>query len=173
MFAYCGNNPVNLIDDKGKFWTKIKKMGSKIIDTAYSVYYNVTEWHFEDREKLNGKHPTYEEVITKDSGWVLLPPEQSIYHDNGIGKPELKFITSDGREAVFDGDTLLPITDPKYIATYNYVSLYQLPEDANMWDYLKLAGSAAGHFFCDMLPYYLTGDSNTRAQFEKKVGMLY
>lgn len=99
----------------------------------------------------------------------MLPQSQSIYHDNGIGKPELKYINSDGREAVFDGDTLNPVTDPKYIATYNYSPVYQLPENnASVSDYCKVATSAMGHFFCDMLPYYLTGNSNSREQFESK-----
>ncbi|MGN0517631.1 MAG: hypothetical protein ACI4II_02775, partial [Acutalibacteraceae bacterium] len=134
---------------------------------AYTIYYNATKWHFEIREQKNGAHLTYEEVTAPNSGWALLPPEQSIYHDNGVGKPELKFIHPDGREAVFDGDTLKPITEAEFIATYNYSPLYQVPESgATVVDYAKLAGSAIGHFFADMLPYYATGKSNTREQLE-------
>ena len=88
---------------------------------------------------------------------------------NGIGKPELKYVNSDGREAVFDGDTHLPISDPDYIATYNYFPPYQLPEAPGLNDYYKLGTSYVGHFFCDMLPYYLFLDSNTREQFEAKI----
>ena len=185
LFAYCGNNPVNHVDSDGRAWkdiknwftntwNKVKKTANKIVETikekVYSAYYNVTKCHFEDRQKKNGKHPTYSEVNKRNSGWKLLSKSQSIYHDNGVGQPELKYITSDGREAVFDGDTLEPVTDPRYIATYNYCPLYQIPSTgAGILDYAKLAGSAVGHFFADMVPYYLTGNSNTREQFESKV----
>ena len=185
LFAYCSNNPVNRIDANGqdwkdiknwvsKTWNKVKITTKKAVDTvkkkAYSMYFNATKWHFEDREKKNGMHPSYSDVNMKNSGWNLLSKKQSIYHDNGIGKNELKYITDDGREAVFDGDTLTPVTDPRYTATYNYSPLYQMPSSgAGVLDYVKLVGSVAGHFFADMLPYYLTGNSNTRAQFESKI----
>ena len=42
-------------------------------------------------------------------------------------------------------------------------------DDSGIFDYLRLAGSGIGHFFADMLPYYCTGNSNTREQFESKV----
>ena len=185
LFAYCGNNPVSRIDSNGhswkdianwfsSTWNKIKKTAEEIVNTVnkkvYSVYYEATKWHFEDREKKNGKHPTYSEVNQRDSEWNLLPESRSVYHDNGVGKPELKYITNDGREAVFDGDTLEPVTDPRYIATYNYSPLYQMPSSgAGILDYAKLASSAIGHFFADMLPYYFTGNSNIREQFESKI----
>ena len=183
LYTYCNNNPVMRVDPTGCAWSGIKNWLAKawnnlestvqrIVDTvkekAYSFYYNATKWHFEDREKKNGIHPQYSEVNSEGSGWYLLPPEQSIYHDNGSGNPELKYITDDGREAVFDGDTLKPMTNPEYIATYNYCPLYQLPSDANVWDYFLVGVSAIGHFFTDMLPYYMTGNSNTREQFESK-----
>ena len=185
IFAYCGNNPVNRVDLDGhawkdvknwfsNTWNNVKKTAKQIVETVkekvYTAYYNATKWHFEDREKKNGTHPTYSEVNDRNSGWNLLPESQSIYHDNGVGKSELKYITDNGREAVFNGDTLEPVTDPRYIATYNYCPLYQMPSTgAGVLDYVKLAGSGVGHFFADMVPYYLTGNSNTRKQFESKV----
>ena len=185
LFAYCGSNPVNRIDLDGhawkdvknwfsNTWNNVKKTAKQIVETVkekgYTAYYNATKWHFEDREKKNGTHPTYSEVNDRNSGWNLLPESQSIYHDNGVGKSELKYITDDGREAVFDGDTLEPVTDPRYIATYNYCPLYQMPSTgAGVLDYVKLAGSGVGHLFADLVPYYLTGNSNTREQFESKV----
>ena len=181
MYAYCNNNPVNQSDPDGHWpkWAKrivnkikstAKKVVSKIKSTAYSAYYNATKWHFEDRSEKNGKHPKYSEVTARNSGWNLLPKNQSLYHDNDVGKPELKYITNDGKEAVFDGDTLEPITDPRYIATYNYCPLYQMPSTgAGISDYTQLIGSGMGHFFADMVPYYLTGNSNTREQFESKI----
>ena len=185
MFAYCENNPVNRIDPDGHVWKNIKnwfssawnnvkKAASPLVEAikekAYAAYYDITKRHFEDREAKNGTHPTYEEVSDKNSGWTLLPESQSIYHDNGIGNPELKYTAADGREAVFDGDTLEPMTDPRYIATYNYCPLYQVPPTGPVIsDYVKFACSGVGHFVLDMLPYYLTGNSNTREQFESKL----
>ncbi|MBR4743910.1 MAG: hypothetical protein IK082_06955 [Oscillospiraceae bacterium] len=188
-FTYCLNNPSNNLDSLGRIPMRTYNVlmtdsgsgnsgyiASKIIETtstdiAYFIYYSATKWHFEDRDKKNGTHPTYQEVSSNDSGWTLLPKNESIYHDNGVGKPELKFIHPDGREAVFDGDTLQPMQDPKYKATYNYSPLYQMPKDrrSNLLDYLKLCSSGLGHLFADMLPYYLTGMSNTREQFEEKI----
>ena len=170
MFAYCSNNPVNRIDPDGYFWQDV---WSAIVDAAYWLYYNATKWHFEDREQLNGDHPTFEDVTKLDSGWRKLKPEESIYHDNHDEFPEYKFITDDGREAVFDGKTYEPMTDPMYIATYNYCPLYEMPDNPNLFDYGKLAVTGVGHFLVDMLPYYLTGFSNTRKQLEAKIIMLF
>ncbi len=174
LFAYCGNNPVLRTDIDGHSWKDIrdwlKKTWDKVKGAAYSAYYHATEWHFEGREEKNGKTPTYSDVTGPNSEWTLLPESQSIYHDDGVGKAELKYVTDDGREAVFDGDTFEPVTDPKYIGTYNYCPVYQLPDkDARALDYLKVVGSGIGHFFADMLPYYLTLKSNTREQYESKM----
>lgn len=143
--------------------------GQAISDGLHNIYVDATEFHFEDRSKANGTHPTYSEVTASGSPWILLPPEESVYHDNGIGKPELKYIHPDGREAVFDGDTLAIMTDPRYMATYNYVPLKKLPENPSVLDYLDVGGSYVGHFFTDVVPYWLTLNSNTRDQFEYKV----
>ena len=66
LFCYCENNPVMRKDSEGFMWKKITSIGSKLFNkvekVAYAAYYTATEWHFETREKLNGEHPTYEEV---------------------------------------------------------------------------------------------------------------
>ena len=83
-----------------------------------------------------------------------------------------KMTYGNGDTVVFDGDTLKPVTHPKYIATYNYSPLYEIPQSgAGIVDYSKFVDSAVGHFFLDMLPYYMTGNSNTRAQFEEKISV--
>ena len=46
--------------------------------------------------------------------------------------------------------------DPKY-------SMW-LSTDPALSDYIPAAGTAAGHFVADMLPYYLTGCKNERNQ---------
>ena len=147
----------------------VSNVGSHVKEIVYGAYLSVSSKHFEEREQRNEIHPSYDEVKTEENGWKRAPDYQNKYHDNGIGKPELKYVNSDGREAVFDGDTHLPISDPDYIATYNYCPPYQLPEAPGLNDYYKLGTSYVGHFFCDMLPYYLFLDSNTREQFEAKI----
>ena len=179
MFAYCGNCPVCRVDCSGygwleDFWQDIKDAAEELWEDTkefgYSVYYDITYAHFEGREKLNGQHPSYEEVTASGSEWMLLPPEESIYHDNGIGNLEEKYVLPDGLEAVFDGDTHLPITDSKYMATYNYVSLYKVPSSgATAQDYVYSIASYVGHAWYDVLPYYLTLKCNTRKAFENKV----
>lgn len=176
LFVYCFNDPVNMTDGEGTWSEKNEEVfgaiGEFVKDVAYSVYYHATAWHFEKREEKNGEHPTYEEVKADNSGWILLPGNQSIYHDNGVGESEEKYIHPDGREAVFDGDTYMPITDPRYIATYNYCPIYEITgNEKNILDYLKVGATYAGHFFADMLPYYATGFSNTREQFESKISI--
>ena len=61
------------------------------------------------------------------------------------------------------------MTDPRYMATYNYVSLKKLPQNPQIVDYVDIGLRYAGHFVLDVLPYWLTLNSNTREQFENKV----
>ena len=175
LFGYCFNNPMNMEDETG-CWPEgfdYIKMASPIalyIDGVnYACSEEMMEWHFEERIEKNGVHPSYEEVMARKDVWRLLPASQSVFHDNGIGKPELKFITSDGREAVFDGDTLEPVTDPRYMATYNYVPLYEIPSDPNVGDYAIYGCTWIGHGVADVVPYYITFKSNTREEYAKKI----
>jgi hypothetical protein len=124
-------------------------------------YKDVTDFHFEGREALNSDLPSYEEAIGKDSEWQLLPEEMSIFHDDGIGKPELKFIHPDGREAVFNGDTLKLVTDPRYVGTYNYVTPTTKPSSlgwGNVGEWIDFGVKGAGHVITDVLPYGLGGN---------------
>lgn len=81
-------------------------------------------------------------------------------------KWQTSVICRDGREAVFKGtkNGFVPMKDPEYIATYNYVSPY-VPRDGKIdspKDYYMTVSRGIGHFSCDMLPYYMMGYSNTR-----------
>ena len=49
------------------------------------------------------------------------------------------------------------------------LSKLSISTGAGMPDYVKLVGSVAGHIVADIVPYHLTGKSNTREQFESKV----
>ncbi|WP_042457239.1 hypothetical protein [Neobacillus dielmonensis] len=126
-------------------------------------------YQYERRDQMNGPLPTYDEVKDPKSGWVLLPVEMSIYHDDGKGKPELKYINPDGREAVFNGDTLKPVTDARYKGTYNYINPSLKPEgfptslqDLEEWG--EFASTGLGHVVTDVVPYYLVGQKNERDQ---------
>ena len=121
------------------------------------VYEKLTYFHFEERDARNVITESFEDILSSlqsDGNWKLLPPALSKYHQNGLGTPELKFVCVDGREAVFTND-FSPTgkyelyTDPRYKGTYNYCDPTANP---------------IGHFFADMLPYYLTGDKNERNQ---------
>ncbi|MBQ7935915.1 MAG: RHS repeat-associated core domain-containing protein [Clostridia bacterium] len=187
-YAYANANPAMFIDPLGLsadggsgFWGDIgneitdfvKHSVDVIKDTLYGLYYNATEWHFEGREAKNTPIPTYAEVTSEASEWIKVPQDQTKYHDNGIGKPEEKYTHSDGREVVFDGDTKELITDPKYVGTYNYCVRYQLPEDPSFIDHAKYYVTSAGHQVVDVWPYKLTGESNTREQFEAQHPILF
>ena len=166
MFAYCGNNPIIRSDYAGRCWLEdvgkwFSDRWDDVVEFGKKCWHDATYWHYEGREELNQPYPTYEEVNRSDSNWILLPQSESVYHDNGIGLPEEKYTHPDGREAVFDGDTHEPVTDSSYMATYNYVPLYKVPsEGASFSDYLKCGASYTGHFFADIVPYWILG--NTR-----------
>lgn len=123
------------------------------------LWKKATGWHFEGRDARNGNLPSYEQATGQGSEWTLLSPEQSIFHDNGVGNPELKFINPDGREAVFNGDTLSLVTDSKYIGTYNYVNPAPVPDkwyDVGGWG--AYAGKGLGHLVLDVVPYAAGGN---------------
>ena len=183
-FKSAWNSFTNFVEEK--IVDPLIEVGQKVIDTGvdlaislnnvvdeigenlYSCYYNATKWHFEERIENNGVHPKYSEVTKEGSEWVLLEPDESVLHDNNTGKPEQKFVHKDGREAVFDGDTLEPITDPNYMATYNYGVYMSLPDDATFEDYLEYSKGFVEHTVKDVIPYFLFLASNTREEFERK-----
>ena len=57
--------------------------------------------------------------------------------------------------------------DSNHMATYNYCSP-MLKDDSNVPEEI-IVGSWIGHFFVDMIPYYATGNSNTREQYEEYI----
>ncbi len=118
-----------------------------------------SEWHFEHRQSLNTNLPDNPDEATPDDGWEELPPEMSQYHDNGVGKPERKFINVDGREAVYDGDSGELVTDPEFMGTYNYVNPAKPPKNKlNLYGWGRFVCRGLGHFAFDMVPYYIGGN---------------
>ncbi|MDO4366209.1 MAG: RHS repeat-associated core domain-containing protein, partial [bacterium] len=133
LYAFCSNSPVCVNDPFGEM--RVPAPG----------------WHRSERDALNFPLPS--SPPEPGSGWKELPESMSVYHDNGKGKPERKFIHPDGREAVYDGDTEGLITNQKYKGTYNYVNPPTGKNSAGEW-LLR----AVGHFISDMLPYYIWGN---------------
>ena len=86
----------------------------------------IVGWHFEGRDALNGDYLSYTEVTRRKSKWGQSSQDQTKFHDNGIGEPELKFIHPSGREMVFDGDNCSIIHGHQYRGTYNYMNPYML-----------------------------------------------
>ncbi|RFB12158.1 hypothetical protein DZB84_19585 [Bacillus sp. HNG] len=125
--------------------------------------------HYEQRDKLNEPHPTYKEVRNPRLGWIELPESMSVFHDDNKGEPEKKFIHPDGREAVFDGDTLKPVTDARYKGTYNYINPTLMPEGfpnskQDILDWVEYGKTGLGHVVTDVIPYYMVGQKNERDQ---------
>ena len=124
------------------------------------LWRKATGWHFEGRDARNGNLPTYDQANSPDSQWQLLSADQSIFHDNGVGNAESKFIHPDGREVVFDGDTRQIITNDQYRGTYNYVN--PAPPPTSIWDVGGAAayvGRGAGHLLLDVAPYAIGGNA--------------
>ncbi len=183
LYAYCGNNPVNRSDMNGTFWEDVKSWVKGKVESAKSYVKKAVDsfvqkavsklftsgssnilktLHYEARAIANGNHATYSQVISDDS-WTKIGEDQTKFHDNRNGNSEQKFTHNDGREAVFDGDTLLPMTDSRYIATYNVCSIRQLPKNKNdhvITDYVLFGATTVLHGVYDVVPYYIWGNSS-------------
>ncbi len=84
---------------------------------------------------------------------------------------------SDGREAVFDGDTLEFVRDPRYVGTYNYVNPVAASEVTGVGSALKFVGKNVGHFVTDVVPFAVLGnvrgdDKKVAAGFESREARL-
>ncbi|MCE9572510.1 MAG: hypothetical protein K8W52_05085 [Deltaproteobacteria bacterium] len=129
-----------------------------VADGADAAYHGLTDWHFEGRDARNGPAPSSGDLADPKAGWELLPPWMSVYHDDGQGAPEKKYINPDGRESVRDGDTGAEVTDPRYKATYNYVNPMSWDNAHGVGGVAEFAGRSVGHFAADILPYWIGGN---------------
>ena len=166
VFAYAPNptgwiDPLGLSDDRscaGRPCNRSVRGNGSREDIGKQIAVALTAWHFEGRDNRNGTHPTYAQVNDASSKWRLLPKSQSILHDDGVGKPELKYVHPDGREAVFNGDCLCPEIRPQYKATYNYINPGVVPDnwyDLPGWDQYVM--DMIGHGVIDVAPYLVGG----------------
>jgi hypothetical protein len=74
------------------------------------------------------------------------------------GAPEEKFVSDDGQEAVFDGDTHRLLYDPRYMPTYNYVNPMRASDVNSVSAAASFVGRNVGHFVADVVPYALLGN---------------
>ena len=152
----------------------VDKIYEKSAGAAKHLWKQATKWHYEDRDAKNKNLPSYDELSRDREDWRLEDEWKSKYHQNGIGRPELKFVNTDGREAVYtkdfssDGSYEL-YTDSQYKGTYNYATPSINPSAPDsitdfkgMRNFItggsKFLVTGTGHFFCDMLPYYALGN---------------
>ncbi|CCQ72020.1 hypothetical protein [Magnetospira sp. QH-2] len=125
--------------------------------TLGQAWYDGTAWHFEERDARNQPLPsTMEEA--EQMGFNQYPSWQNKAHDNEIGKSEIKFGHSDGREVIFDGDTGQVVDDPKLRGTYNYASPTVGPVDPDWWDQMKLYFDEWEHGLKDVAPWWALGN---------------
>ena len=124
------------------------KLGVEVIKTL----------HYEITDVFNNPLPPIVSVPATTPGWTELPPSQSVFHDNGIGLPERKFIHVDGREAIYDGDTGLIVDDPELRGTYNYINAAPISYWYDGPGWVIFVGRGAGHFAVDVIPYLILGN---------------
>jgi len=148
---------VNYVDPFGLESCDACSMIDSISNKIKSKYKDLTAWHFEGRDALN-KTVSYSEANQEGSQWTRLSTSESVFHDNGKGKPEIKFIHPQGYEVVFDGDTHELITDPKYKGTFNYCNPKPFKEVTDVSSFLEWAKKGVKHFRKDVLPYLLGGN---------------
>ena len=135
---------------------------NRLGELAMRTYVNLTGWHYETRDANNPANLTYEEVIDRNKGWRLMTPEESILHDNKVGRPELKFNHPDGGEFVFSADDTGEYqlyTHPMYMGTFNYIPPAPKGDgwtDVAGWSNWFVYGS--GHFVVDVVPYLIGGN---------------
>ncbi|WP_417822268.1 hypothetical protein [Terasakiella sp.] len=118
------------------------------------------QWHYEDRDAKNVYLPENVNDARKfGSRWEEMPENQNIFHDNGKGKMERKFINPDGREAIYDGDTGNLLTDLKLRGTYNYANAWNENKPLKKpGDYLEYGARWAGHAVSDVIPWMIGGN---------------
>ena len=160
----------DLIGALSGVWESIQDTANSLVEGAEGILSDlkgaaadqiesIKSAHHEEREALNKNLPEYEEATDPDSGWWLLPPEDSIYHDDGKGKPELKYVHEDGREVVYDGDSHQIVTDPRYKGTYNYHRMMPreyYPDGVSGW--VEKQQDGLKHVVDDVIPYKLWGN---------------
>jgi hypothetical protein len=143
-FAYVNNDPVNYVD----LWGLL---------SFSDIWIGATAWHYEERDAKNVITESLEVIIGEQNGWRQ--ETRDIFHQDGDEYHDNKYTHPDGREIVIDGKTGIIDTDSATRGTYNYVDPGVKPDnwyDVGGW--MEYGVRAAGHFFADVLPYFVLGN---------------
>ena len=124
----------------------IKKTSSRKFDKAIERISGVSKKEHFSRNKKNKDLPSYEEIKeNKESGWEKAKQDDAVCHQFNTknGKPNIKYVNSDGREVVYFSD-----------GTINNTA-----EDQGTYDLCPNSDSIKGHFVKDVVPWIAWGNS--------------
>ena len=175
LFAYCFNNPVNMSDPTGNWprWITATVAAVAAVATVVSapavvtvaatvavvstVAYVAQSHHYDKRKAKNTNLPKTPQEAD-DLNWKNSNPKSNI-NPNGGGpaadchqytspdKSNVKFVSPDGHREVIYNSTGNMVLDSRDIGTYNC-----FPSGTFF--------GSIGHFFFDMLPWYLFGNDD-------------
>ena len=136
MYGYVANDPVNLVDSFGLITQgRIPGLGLFSLSAECQSF---KDWHY----KRNGYNRDVDYETTKETWDSSVDPR---YHQQGCrNEGNIKFVSPDGRSETIFNSNHIPLNDPLNRGTYNYADPLTDP---------------IGHFFKDMIPYYLLGNS--------------
>ena len=179
LYVYCFNNPVNLTDSSGNWprWitvtvaavaavvavvaTVVSAPVVAIVAAAVAVVSTVAyvaQSHHYDKRKAKNTNLPQTPQDADDLEWKNSNPKSDI-NPNGGGpaadchqytspdKSNVKFVSPDGHREVIFNSTGNMVLDSRDIGTYNYS-----PSGTFF--------GSIGHFFADMLPWYLFGNDD-------------
>lgn len=154
LYHYANNNPITYTDPDGEFAEYIAVYATIITIKAIQEIFlmpSKNEHYARNNHMIDiGNDWTSANELSKEGKVVKMSDIKASYHKQGMSNdynPALndKFVTLDGKiETVYNRETGQKITDPVNQGTYNMA-------DPN--------SDLLGHFFQDMLPYYIWGNS--------------
>ncbi len=135
-----------------------KSIVARVVDKAIV---KATSFHFEGRDAINDPYKNYNyNDVESNREWTKLDNWQVGTHNNKVGKIELKYVhNKTGAELVFDGDSPdKQLTQIGIKGTPNYVNPMPSSQVNGIGSALKFVGKSAGHFFADVVPFWIGGD---------------
>ena len=179
LFTYCFNNPINMDDLTGQWPRWITATVAAVaavvavvatvvsapvvatvagtVAVVSNVAYVAQSHHYDKRKAKNNNLPKTPQEAD-DLNWKNSNPKSDI-NPNGGGpaanchqytspdKSNVKFVSPDGHREVIYDSTGNMVLDSRDIGTYNY------SPSGTFW-------GSIGHFFADMLPWYLFGNDD-------------